>query len=218
LFFSVADEAQMWNCFLNLPLPQQRRNPLDPRWSQRNQFEDYILNQQRQQHPQRFPVRNISGIPLVHFRQVELEPDELKWRIAIPTALLENMIWWFHQVLGHTGETRLYDTIRARIHHPSLKRRIEQLLPLCDTCKRHKLSGPGFGELPMRDVPHTPWEEVHVDLLGPWKVEVNGNEIQMNALTCIDPVTNLAELVRIDSKTSAHVAQQFQNCWLSRYP
>ena len=37
-------------------------------------------------------------------------------------------------------------------------------------------------------------------------------------MTCIDPVTNLVEIVRVQNKTAAHVAQQFENCWLSRYP
>ena len=34
----------------------------------------------------------------------------------------------------------------------------------------------------------------------------------------IDPVTHLTELVRLDNKTSDHVALQFNNVWLSRYP
>jgi hypothetical protein len=38
------------------------------------------------------------------------------------------------------------------------------------------------------------------------------------ALTIIDTVTNLVELVRINNKTSAHVALQFENTWLARYP
>ena len=39
-----------------------------------------------------------------------------------------------------------------------------------------------------------------------------------NAITCIDPVTNLVELICINNKTSPHVSNQFKNCWLSRYP
>ena len=57
-----------------------------------------------------------------------------------------------------------------------------------------------------------------MDLIGPWKVTVNEIELEFKALTCIDPVTNLAEAIRINNKTSNHVADQFQNCWLSRYP
>eukprot|EP00978_Attheya_sp_CCMP212_P027179 scaffold90819_cov35-Attheya_sp.AAC.1 len=57
-----------------------------------------------------------------------------------------------------------------------------------------------------------PWREVAVDLIGPWKVKLgnvpneDGQEsyVEFNALTCIDPVTNLVELIRINNKTAAH--------------
>ena len=57
-----------------------------------------------------------------------------------------------------------------------------------------------------------------VDLIGPWTITVNNVELKFKALTCIDPVTNLAEAIRIQNKTSAHIADQFWNNWLSRYP
>jgi hypothetical protein len=41
---------------------------------------------------------------------------------------------------------------------------------------------------------------------------------KFNALTVIDTVSNLVELVRIDKKTSAHVARKYAHVWLSRYP
>ena len=63
-----------------------------------------------------------------------------------------------------------------------------------------------------------PWDAVAVDLIGPWKISVSGIELEFLALTCIDPVTNITELIRIESKTAAHVAQNFTNVWLSRYP
>jgi len=52
-----------------------------------------------------------------------------------------------------------------------------------------------------------------VDLIGPWKLQIA--DIQVNF---IDTVTNLVELVRLDNKSSAHVALQFNNTWLSKYP
>ena len=72
--------------------------------------------------------------------------------------------------------------------------------------------------MPPREADAIPWHEVAVDLIGPWKLQVQEQELEISALTCIDTVTNLTELVRIQNKTSAHVAEQFQNCWLSRYP
>ena len=88
-----------------------------------------------------------------------------------------------------------------------------------DNCQRWKNTGQGHGHLPPRNALSTPWDEVAVDLVGPWTVEAtDGISYEFNSLTCIDPVTNLVELIRVDRKTAEHVGQQFENAWLSRYP
>ena len=38
------------------------------------------------------------------------------------------------------------------------------------------------------------------------------------ALTIIDPVTNLTELVRVDNKAVEHITRKFAFTWLTRYP
>ena len=63
-----------------------------------------------------------------------------------------------------------------------------------------------------------PWQEIAVDLIGPWSINVNEVKLALNALSIIDTVTNLAELIRISSKSAAHVGLQLENAWLSRYP
>ena len=82
----------------------------------------------------------------------------------------------------------------------------------------YKKQGRGYRKLPLRHAEIAPWNEVCIDLIGPWEIVVNGNICEFKALTCIDPVTNLVELVRITNKTMGHVAEQFENSWLSRYP
>jgi len=88
----------------------------------------------------------------------------------------------------------------------------------CDYCKKNKLEGRGFGLLPEREVRSIPFEECAVDLIGPWTIQVRGNPYEFNALTVIDTVTNLVELVRIDQKTSDDVTRKYAQCWLARYP
>jgi hypothetical protein len=50
-----------------------------------------------------------------------------------------------------------------------------------------------------------PWEEVTINLIGPWMVKVNGRQVEFNALTCIDTAFNLVELIRVDNKTAEHI-------------
>ena len=134
----------------------------------------------------------------------------------MPSTLVRPAIQWYHLVLGHCGAHRLYDTIRRQFYAPGLKDKCYSYH--CSVCQKNKLLGPGYGLLPPRHAPLIPWNEVAVDLIGPWGVKIQNEEVEFNALTCIDPVTNLVEIIRINNRTAIHVAQQFENCWLSWYP
>ena len=63
-----------------------------------------------------------------------------------------------------------------------------------------------------------PWEEVAINLIGPWKVKVNGQQVEFNALTCIDMASNLVKLIRDDNKTATHIRDKFTQSWLCQYP
>ncbi len=88
----------------------------------------------------------------------------------------------------------------------------------CEHCQRNKLSDTGYGLLPEHKLRSVPFEECAVDLIGPWIIQVRNKPYEFNALTVIGMVSNLVELVRIDEKTSAHVARKYAQVWLSRFP
>jgi hypothetical protein len=44
--------------------------------------------------------------------------------------------------------------------------------------------------MPARNPQVAPWHEVAVDLIGPWKIRVNGRRLKFRFLTSIDTVTN----------------------------
>ena len=163
----------------------------------------------------KFPVKILGNYPIICYVE-DLSQVDQKWRIALPTALLEDVVLWFHLVLGHAGRNRMYDSIRARFHHPHLKRMIEKFN--CRACQEHKLYGAGYGELPSRMAGGMPWHEVAVDLIGPWKINFALAELEFNALTIIDTVSNLTELTRIENKTAQHIKWKFEQAWLARYP
>ena len=131
--------------------------------------------------------------------------------------MINNVIRWYHLVLGHPGSQRLYDTINARFYYPGLS-------TLCknyqcpDDCDMIKNQGQQYGHLAPREVALGPWHTVSVDLIGPWMATVNERELEFKALTIMDTTTNLLEIVRIDNKTSRNITQMFTNNWLARYP
>jgi hypothetical protein len=88
----------------------------------------------------------------------------------------------------------------------------------CEDCQKHKLGGRGYGLLPKQEVWIAPWEEVTIIMIGPWKVKVNGQQVEFNALTCIDMASNLVELIHVDNKTAKHIRDKFMQSWLCQYP
>ena len=214
-FSFFVDEPELFECFLNYPPLQMMPCPITIANIEQHQFEDDALNARRQEHPEHFPIKEINGRNVICFRaNPNAAPGD--WKITIPTAIINQVIYWYHNTLGHCGINRLYDTIRAHFYIPGLKNRCEAFR--CRNCQMNKLVGPGYGDLPPRQAPLLPWNEVAVDLIGPWPLDVAGEIVKFDALTCIDPVTNLTELILIHNRTSQHVAQQFENCWLARYP
>ena len=135
----------------------------------------------------------------------------------LPKTLIPDTIRWYCLILGYCGTTRLYDTIRAQFSGINLRSMCKSYW--CpDHLEQFKSTGMGYGNLPLQNANVAPWNKVCVDLIGPWKIRTGNNKYIFNALTCIDPVTNLVELIRINDKSSPHVSNQFKNCWLSRYP
>ena len=57
-----------------------------------------------------------------------------------------------------------------------------------------------------------------MDLIGPRSIEIRDKWYELSALTSIDLVTNLVELIRVDRKTSAKIRSKWEKSWLARYP
>ena len=97
----------------------------------------------------------------------EGKDQETDWKICLTDSNVDVAIDWFHKFFNHPGSKRLLDGMH-RYYHPKLRSKINNIK--CDACQRYKVSGRGFGHLPPRDVIAAPWEQVDVDLIGPWAV------------------------------------------------
>jgi transposase InsO family protein len=178
------------------------------------QLQDAALLQQSMSQPHKVQQRNYNGTQLYCYISAPGGP----WKIYLPINILQDTVRWYHLALGHCGISRLADTLRMHFFHPKLQHFCENEVQKCDPCQRLKNVGRGHGETAAREASLLPWQDVAVDLIGPWTVSIGDRELKFSALTMIDMVTNLVEVVRIDNKSAAHVAMHFENTWLSRYP
>jgi transposase InsO family protein len=216
-FFSVLDEPELLDCFVNLPaMKTPANNPLDYEFIREQQQEDAVLLKRSKKYPDRYMYKIFENDMEILCYVKPGEDKARQWKIALPYNMLESTVEWFHQILGHPGSSRMRHTLQARYYHPDMRSHVDKYV--CDACQRHKLQGRGYGLLPERNVVEVPWQDVAIDLIGPWKIPIGQKLYEFNALTCIDPVSNLTELVRIDNKTAEHVRTKFEQCWLARYP
>jgi transposase InsO family protein len=140
-------------------------------------------------------------------------------RIVIPEALIDDTIKWYHFCCGHGGTIRIYETLKRNFYYQGLKKKIGDFVEKCDSCQRNKNVGQGYGQLPPRNATEIPFEQIAIDSIGPWTINVQGfGNITFKALTIIDQATTLSEICRIDSGHAAQATMQFENQWLSRYP
>lgn len=178
------------------------------------------LSQLQRDDPQMLPLADLDDFDLQEFNGVELVCKRVnnQWKPVLPEALIAPTIEWYHLILNHCGSTRLVETLRCHLWIPNLQRRVTEYVSTCDHCQRFKQPGPGYGHLPPKNDVAQPWEEVAVDLIGPWTLQLPAGMLTIQALTVVDVTTTLAECVRIENKTSAHCAMQFVNHWVARYP
>jgi hypothetical protein len=71
--------------------------PLNYGLIQTHQFEDLQLQALQQQRPTEYPVVDMGNdVSLI----CQLRPHK-PWRIALPTVMVNDIIRWYHVVLGH---------------------------------------------------------------------------------------------------------------------
>jgi len=135
--------------------------------------------------PSQFKFLSIKDTKLLHYRRNESE----QWKIFIPTSLIPITIEYYHHILHHPGSTRLQTAISNHFFFRSMRNIINQFVKKCDICQRVKGPFPRLGHLPIKTTEVNPWEEVQIDLVGPWTFQLPPKwSVSVLALTCIDPL------------------------------
>ena len=114
---------------------------------------------------------------------------------------------------------RLEAILKCNFWHPKLRDMVRHVISSCPICTQVCLSTKPHGHLAPCEAPLAPWSEVHVDCIGPCTVTINTIKLRFEALTCIDPITNLVEISRFQGPKMSETAKAlFENQWLARYP
>jgi transposase InsO family protein len=147
--------------------------------------------------------------------------------IYVPVSLQTTLLHWYHDCLQHPGVRRMQATIKEHLYWPGIDQTIATYVKTCAVCQEYKITATKKdGKIPLpRSTTVKPWEEVHVDMIGPWTVQFTLTNQpgttkleQLLTLTIIDKGTGWPEFVATQSKTSQQIAILFDGAWLCRYP
>jgi hypothetical protein len=198
---------------------QENEFPLQLAVIARKQLTDDHLQRALQQQPSDYTESIRDG----HAIYVHKQTDS----IYVPVSLRVAILQWYHTNLQHPGIKRMQCTVKETFYWPGIDATIDTLVRACATCQQCKITAvKKYGKIPLpthRKL--TPWEQVHVDLIGPWDVRYNSTSVpgkstieKIQALTIMDKATGWPEFVAIRNKTSQHIALSFDSEWLCRYP
>jgi len=211
----VLDNVPLAECFLEYPrFDQQGRHPFHFETIRDYQQNDPIVRQLPQTDAENYVLQQYGNVQLVCRRN----GNDFQFRIT--DEMLKPLIRWYHAANMHAeGMDRLEASIRRHFFHPELRQTIREVVRSCHICQTMKRDGNRqHGELAPREAIGIPWQEIHVDTIGPWSMRINGQNVKYIALTVIDPVTNLLEISPMHSKTAAVAKRALEQCWLCRYP
>jgi transposase InsO family protein len=87
--------------------------------------------------------------------------------IAVPESLVIKLVDYHHQLLGHFGSTKVYNSMKGEYYWPNMYRSIKKRLRSCDLCQKTKCSNrPNQGPLTPILYDHV-GDLVCVDFYGP---------------------------------------------------
>ena len=191
--YSMAmDSPSLVDCFVNLPPLGDVPVPLSFEACTATQAQDAMLQQKLVTDPAQYVQNQLA--PNANVICYLSQPNVL-WKICIPDSKLDEIIQWHHTHLGHPGIKRTSNTIALHYYRPHLFVHCEDLISRCDACQHNKPALRGYGELPPRNAINMAWQDVAIDLIGPWMFTVNSATYTFRALTMIDTVTNYCELI-----------------------
>jgi hypothetical protein len=134
----------------------------------------------------------------------------------VPESLQTRLIDWLHKNLGHTGSTRTVNSILQTFGFLALKRKVDEIIKSCNTCQRHKRCNKKlYGKLLLVSTlcNKEPWECIHVDCIGPFKIQVEDTNkwayiLEIHCLTMVNSCTNWSEATPLLNHSAKHAAKK----------
>ena len=137
------DRVPSVESFLNLPANGEP-STLRCQWLKAAQDNSQVL-QQRLRNDSAYSLRQFGDIDLIVHTDDARTNDIAPWKICLTEDVVEDVIVWFHNLLGYPGKERLKIGMRL-FYHKDLASLINRYSS--ETAQRYKSDTRGYGHLP----------------------------------------------------------------------
>jgi hypothetical protein len=154
-------------CFLNYPrFDEQGRHPFHFEMIRQYQNDSEQVQNWLQDKPNEFAKHTFGEAELI------CKVQEGSYRMAISDEMLPKLVKWYHLHTMHAeGMDRLEASIKRHFYHPKIRDEVRKQVDSCVVCQTSKKYGGQFGEHAPHEAPLVPWEEVHINNVGPWEIK-----------------------------------------------
>lgn len=161
-------------------------------------------------------TKQFSIIDGMLFRR-NYDPQGRHWLLVVPQHLRQEILQQLHDdpTSGHLGFLKTYTRVRNRFFWPAMYRTIFKYVRGCHLCQiRKRSTSPPSGLLQPLTPPHSPFEVVGIDLLGPLPMSASQNNW---IIVAIDHLTRYVETKALATATAPDVATFLLNQILLRH-
>ena len=142
-------------------------------------------------------------------------------KIVVPKLLQKKLTEWYHLHLLHSGETRTELTIGQHFYWKgirAMRASVTRVCKNCEICRCTKFRNKKYGLLPPKNPDVLPWHTLCIDLVDPYTMGKDSNEVKLHCLTMIDPATGWFEIVEIPNRRADNVSNYLKFAWQTSYP
>lgn len=140
-----------------------------------------------------------------------------RFLLVVPEALRSSVLRVVHDdpTSGHLGSTRTLHRAKERFYWPQMRKTTETYVATCAECQSHKRpTAASAGFLQPVVPPSSPFEQVGIDLIGPFPRSSTGNRW---IIVCADYLTRFCETAALPSATAGEVSQFMLHCIILRH-
>lgn len=144
-------------------------------------------------------------------------PTSAPYLLVVPRCIRDDVLYACHDTpsSGHLGFTRTLARVRRRYYWSKFAATVKHYVTTCRECQRRKTPPtrpPGF--LQPIDPPNLPFQQVGMDLLGPFPLSSTGNKW---IVVATDYLTRYCEAKALPRGTSAEIARFFLHSIVLRH-